>query len=92
MFKPLLYISIDRVFYIEEYIFLITISSVATGRCCLPTLMTLASGEHVGSDEEMMCAVYASVIEGDACDLVLTLCKYDLRKGDLLVLIWAIVR
>ena len=29
---------------------------------------------------------------GDVCDLVLTLCKYDLRKGDLLVLSWARVR
>ena len=29
---------------------------------------------------------------GDGCDLVLTLCKYDLRKGDLFVLSWASVR
>ena len=29
---------------------------------------------------------------GDGCDLVSTLCKYDLRKGDLFVLIWARVR
>ena len=26
---------------------------------------------------------------GDGCVLALTLCKYDLRKGDLLVLSWA---
>ena len=26
---------------------------------------------------------------GDGCDLASTLCKYDLRKGDLLVLCWA---
>ena len=26
---------------------------------------------------------------GDGCDLALTLCKYDLRKGDLFVLNWA---
>ena len=26
---------------------------------------------------------------GDGCDLVSTLCKYDLRMGDLFVLIWA---
>ena len=25
----------------------------------------------------------------DGCDLLLTLCKYDLRKGDLFVLSWA---
>ena len=29
---------------------------------------------------------------GDRCVLALTLCKYDLRKGDLFVLSWARVR
>ena len=29
---------------------------------------------------------------GDGCDLALTLCKYDLRKGNLFVLSWARVR
>ena len=29
---------------------------------------------------------------GDGCVLASTLCKYDLRKGDLLVLSWAMVR
>ena len=29
---------------------------------------------------------------GDGCDLSLTLCWYDLRKGDLFVLRWARVR
>ena len=29
---------------------------------------------------------------GDGCVLVSTLCKYDLRKGDLFVLNWATVR
>ena len=29
---------------------------------------------------------------GDGCDLASTLCKYDLRKGDLFVLSWASVR
>ena len=29
---------------------------------------------------------------GDGCDLAWTLCKYDLRKGDLFVLRWARVR
>ena len=29
---------------------------------------------------------------GDGCDLPLTLCKYDLRKGDLFVLSWARVQ
>ena len=29
---------------------------------------------------------------GDGCDLASTLCKYDLRKGDLFILSWARVR
>ena len=29
---------------------------------------------------------------GDGCDLASTLCKYDLRKGDLFVLSWVRVR
>ena len=29
---------------------------------------------------------------GDGCDLASPLCKYDLRKGDLFVLSWAMVR
>ena len=29
---------------------------------------------------------------GDGCDLASTLCKHDLRKGDLFVLSWARVR
>ena len=29
---------------------------------------------------------------GDGCDLASTLCKYDLRKGDLFVLNWTMVR
>ena len=29
---------------------------------------------------------------GDGCDLASTLCKYDLRMGDLFVLSWARVR
>ena len=29
---------------------------------------------------------------GDGCVLALTLCKYDLRKGDLFVLSWAMMR
>ena len=29
---------------------------------------------------------------GDGCVLTSTLCKYDLRKGDLFVLSWAMVR
>ena len=43
--------------------------------------------------EEMMCVVCLSVTNsGDGCDLASTLCKYDLRKGDLFVLSSAMVR
>ena len=48
----------------------------------------------MGEVEEMMCVV--CVLQrghsGDGCDLASTLCKYDLRKGDLFVLSWASVR
>ena len=30
--------------------------------------------------------------KGDGCDVVSTMCRYDLRKGDLFVLSWARVR
>ena len=36
-----------------------------------------------------VCECYKGV---DGCDLASTLCKYDLRKGDLFVLSWARVR
>ena len=48
----------------------------------------------MGAVEEMMCVV--CVLQrghsGDGCDLASTLCKYDLRKGDLFVLSWKRVR
>ena len=48
----------------------------------------------MGAVEEMMCVV--CVLQrghsGDGCDLASTLCKYDLKKGDLFVLSWARVR
>ena len=36
--------------------------------------------------------VLQRVHSGDVYDLTSTLCKYDLRKGDLLVLSWAMVQ
>ena len=42
-----------------------------------------------------MCVVCVGVTEGDSgdgCHLVSILCKYNLRKDDLVVLSWAIVR
>ena len=48
----------------------------------------------MGAVEKMMCV--ACVLQrgnsGDGCDLASTLCKYDLRKGDLFVLSGARVR
>ena len=49
----------------------------------------------MGAVEEMMYVVCVDVTEGhsgDGCVLTSTLCKYDLRKGDLFVLSWARVR
>ena len=46
----------------------------------------------MGAVEEMMCVVCVMLQRGhsgDGCVLVSTLCKYDLRKGDLIVLSWA---
>ena len=42
--------------------------------------------------ESFHCPVYRSPDSGDGCDLASTLCTYDLRKGDLFVLSWAMVR
>ena len=40
----------------------------------------------MGEVEEMMCvSVLQRGHSGDGCDLASTLCKYDLRKGDLFV-------
>ena len=49
----------------------------------------------MGAVEDMMCVLYMGVTKGhtgDGYDLASTLCKYDLRKGDLFVLSWAMVR
>ena len=43
----------------------------------------------MGSVEEIVCIVCMGLQRGhsgDGCDLASTLCKYDLRKGDLFVL------
>ena len=39
-----------------------------------------------------VCGCYRGGHCGDGCVLASTLCKYDLRKGDLFVLSWARVR
>ena len=47
---------------------------------------------YVGAVVEMMCVVCVDVTgghSGDGCVLTSTLCKYDLKKGDLFVLSWA---
>ena len=49
----------------------------------------------MGAVEDMACVLCVGVADGhsgDGCDLALTLCKYDLRKGDLFILSWARVR
>ena len=47
----------------------------------------------MGAVEEMMCVVCVYVLQrvhsGDGCVLASTLCRYDLRKGDLCVMSWA---
>ena len=44
----------------------------------------------MGAVDEMACVgVLQRGHGGDGCDLAATLCKYDLRKGDLIVLRWA---
>ena len=44
-------------------------------------------GDNVGAVEEMMCVwMLQRGHSGDGCVLASTLCKYDLRKGDLFVL------
>ena len=44
----------------------------------------------MGAVEEIMCVVWMVQRghSGGGCDLASTLCKYDLRKGDLFVLSW----
>ena len=44
---------------------------------------------YVGAVEEI-CVLQRSH-SGDGCDLASTLCKHDLRKGDLFVLSWGSV-
>ena len=48
----------------------------------------------MGAVEEKMCVVYVLQrgYSGGGCDLASTLCMYELRKGDLFVLIWERVR
>ena len=49
-------------------------------------------GAYVGAVEEMVCVGVAEGHSDAGCDLASTLCKYDLRKGDLFVPSWARVR
>ena len=63
-----------------------------SGGVC-PQIQGRQCGAYVGAVEEMMCVVCVDVTEGALrCVLASTLCKYDLRKGDLFVLSWARVR
>ena len=66
-----------------------------SGGVC-PQIQGWQCGAYVGAVEEMMCVVCVWMLQsghsGDGCVLASTLCKYDLRKGDLFVLNWARVR
>ena len=59
---------------------------------------TLAGSVHKYRGDNVVCmsvqlkrCVLQRGHSGDGCDLASTLCKYDLGKGDLFVLIWAMV-
>ena len=62
-----------------------------SGGVC-PQIQGWQCSAYVGAVEEMMCVVCVNVTVGDGCDLAPTLCKYNLRKGDLFVLSWARMR
>ena len=46
----------------------------------------------MGAVEEMVCVGVQRGHSGDGCVLESALCMYDLRKGDLFVLSWAMLR
>ena len=48
--------------------------------------MWCVCGRSCRDDVCRVCECYRGGISGDECDLASTLCKYDLRKGDLFVL------
>ena len=65
----------------------------SSGVC--PQIQRQQRGAYVGAVEEIVCVVCVGVAEGHSgagCDLVSTLCTYDLRKGYLYVLSWGWVR
>ena len=65
----------------------------SSGVC--PQIQRQQCGAYVGAVEEIVCVMCVGVAKGHngaGCDLVSTLCKYDLRKGYLYVLSWGRVR
>ena len=70
--------------------------AVQSLRGVCPQIQGRQCGAYVGAVEQMMCVVCVWMLQrghsGDGCVLASTLCKYDLRKGDLFVLSWARVR
>ena len=65
--------------------------SHSVGVC--PQIQGCQCGAYVGAVEEMMCVlVLQRGHSGDGCGLAATLCKYDVRKGDLFILSLARVR
>ena len=68
--------------------------SICRCRCRL-TVPPRVCGDRWYLNEEIMCVVYVGIQRGnsgDGCDLASTLCRHDLRNGDLFVLILARVR
>ena len=62
---------------------------------CISIILHYNITTNITIVEKIICVVCVSVKRGhsgNGCDLVLTLCKYDLRKGDLFVLSWVMVR
>ena len=63
-----------------------------------PTVFYISSGDRVVcAVEQVVCVTYLCFPEGtwqygEVCVFTSTLCKYNLKKGDLLVLSWARVR
>ena len=65
----------------------------SSGTC--PQIQRRQCGAYVGTVEEIVCVMCVGVAEGHGgagCDVVPTLCKYDLRKDYLYVLSWGRVR
>ena len=71
---------------VHQPTYLAIISHHSSGVC--PQIQRRQCGAYLGAVEEIECVGVAEGHSGAGCDLVSTLCKYDLRKGHLYVLSW----